>query len=333
MKPARKILVIRFSSIGDIVQATSPLRAIRKKYPNYEITFLTLDTFSSILEFHPDIDRLVSLPRSMGIFRLLEFGTYLDRKNFDIIFDLHNSLRSNLLLLRTKSSLQRLKKPRLKRFFLFYFHYNTFQHSFNVRKMYLDHLGFNDRIGDITIPKTKLVLSNHEIGYAKKKLLSLGIIDDYFVIIPGAAWSQKQWSKNKYGKLIRKLKIPCVLVGSEKDKICFEIARFSKNTFNMAGKTSLREAMAIIYNANYVIGSDTGLMHAAEALGKPVTMIMGPTSTETGGGSYLDLSTSVAKDIWCRPCSQNGSTPCYRDKQYCMETIDVDDVLQALVKH
>ena len=333
MEPARKILVIRFSSIGDIVQATSPLRTIRKKYPDYEITFLTLDTFSSILEFHPDIDRLVFLPRSMGIFRLLEFGAHLDRKNFDIIFDLHNSLRSKLLLLRIKSSMQRLKKPRLKRFLLFYFHFNTFEHGFNVRKMYHDCLRFNDSNSDVSIPKTKLVLSKHEIGFAKKKLLSLGIIDNYSVIIPGAAWNQKQWSKNKYGNLIRKLKIPCVLIGSEKDKICFEIARSNNNTYNMAGKTSLREAMAIIYNAKYVIGSDTGLMHAAEALGKPVTMIMGPTSTETGGGIYLDSSTSVAKEIWCRPCSQNGSIPCYRDKQYCLETIDVNDVLQALVKH
>ena len=83
-------------------------------------------------------------------------------------------------------------------------------------------------------------------------------------------------------------------------------------------------------NSRRVIGSDTGLVHAAEALGVDVTMIMGPTSTETGAGVSLPNSNNIEIDLWCRPCSQNGSVPCYREKQYCMESIEPNEVLKSL---
>ena len=88
--------------------------------------------------------------------------------------------------------------------------------------------------------------------------------------------------------------------------------------------------MAIIANAKYIIGSDTGLVHAAEALNKFVYMILGPTSKETGAGLQLSKSKIIEKDIWCRPCSQNGSFPCYRREQYCMNSIEVQDILYSM---
>ena len=88
--------------------------------------------------------------------------------------------------------------------------------------------------------------------------------------------------------------------------------------------------MAILSLANYVIGSDTGLTHAAEALGKPVSMILGPTSRETGAGVNLKESINLEKDLWCRPCSQNGKALCYRTNQVCMDSISAKDVLQTI---
>ena len=83
--------------------------------------------------------------------------------------------------------------------------------------------------------------------------------------------------------------------------------------------------MAIIANSELVIGADTGFIHAAEALGKNVAMILGPTSKETGAGVNRDSSVNIENnDIWCRPCSQNGKRKCYRDEQYCMTTISED---------
>ena len=110
---SQKILVIRFSSIGDIVLATSPLNTIRSAFPGAKITFLTLEKFSSLLEFHPHIDRLISIPSKMNFRELWSFGGYLKRNGYDLIYDLHNSLRSNIVTFQSRSHVFQLQKPRL----------------------------------------------------------------------------------------------------------------------------------------------------------------------------------------------------------------------------
>ena len=173
-------------------------------------------------------------------------------------------------------------------------------------------------------------MSGHELKVAKKQLISKGIFDDYIAVVPGAAWKQKQWSAKKYIDTLKQLDIPVVLIGGVNDKICQKICNGLKRSVNLAGKTSLRESMAILVNAKYIIGSDTGLIHAAEALGKSVSMILGPTTVETGAGIVLPESAVIEKDLWCRPCSQNGSFPCYREQQFCMDSIEPHDVIRSL---
>lgn len=324
----QKILIIRFSSIGDIILATSPLKTIRRAYPKAQISFLTLDTFAPILEFHPDIDRLITIDSKKTIRDLWWFKKYITDQDYSFIFDLHNSLRSRLILFNQSTEILRLKKPRLNRFKLFYFHKDGFPKSFNTQFMYHSYLGEIWNKDDF-IPPTFLKVHNQEIERVKRKF---NIIHNLTVIIPGAAWSQKQWPAQSYSKLIEKMDGPIVLLGGKKDKICYDIKELSPNVNNLAGKTTLREALAILTLGKNIIGSDTGLIHAAEALGKSVTMILGPTSKKTGGGASLPNSFNVEKDLWCRPCSQNGKRPCYRSKQYCMENITVNDVYNTLRK-
>ena len=122
----QRILVIRFSSLGDVVLSTSPLNTIRNSNPYAKITFLTLSTYAPILENHPDIDRLLTIEKSWSIKRLWDFSKYISEKYYNTIYDLHNSIRSNLVMLRSKSRVYQLKKPRIKRAALFYFHKNYF---------------------------------------------------------------------------------------------------------------------------------------------------------------------------------------------------------------
>ena len=89
--------------------------------------------------------------------------------------------------------------------------------------------------------------------------------------------------------------------------------------------------MSILKLSDHTIGSDTGLLHISEAFDTPVTMILGPTSKETGANVVLNNSKIVANDnLWCRPCSQNGSRKCYRKEQYCLSTIDSNVVFNSL---
>ena len=162
--------------------------------------------------------------------------------------------------------------------------------------------------------------------------LSKGVFDQFIAVVPGAAWKQKQWSVSNYIETLNQIDLPCVLIGSKTDKICEEISLEVNKSINLIGQTDLRLALAILSNAEYIIGSDTGLLHAAEALGKRVSMILGPTSRQTGAGVHLDNSIEIEKDIWCRPCSQNGKFPCYRKTQLCMDLIKPSDVIESILK-
>ena len=122
MKFDQKILIVRFSSIGDIVQSTSPLKTIRNAFPDSPITFLTLSTYDSLLEMHPDIDSLLSIKRKQSFRKLLDIRKYLRDKKFRFVYDLHNSIRSNILTYGISKKIYRIKKPRLKRFGLFFLH-------------------------------------------------------------------------------------------------------------------------------------------------------------------------------------------------------------------
>jgi heptosyltransferase-2 len=183
-----------------------------------------------------------------------------------------------------------------------------------------------------SFPKTKLYLSNQEIEETKNYLLDNNIDQNYITIVPGAAWSQKQWSIDNYNNLIKRLMdsfdATIIILGATNDIICDQIIKHDR-IVNLKDKTSLRMAMGILKSSQHTIGSDTGLLHISEALSTPVTMILGPTSLETGARIVLPESKIIEnKSLWCRPCSQNGSRPCYRKEQYCMSEIDSEKVFE-----
>ena len=212
---------------------------------------------------------------------------------------------------------------------LFYAYQNFFEKSFSHIKMYHSLLGKKD-----SFPKTKLYLSEKEIEDTKIYLSENNIGNNFITIVPGAAWSQKQWSIDNYNnlmtRLIKAFNSKIVILGSTNDVICDQILK-SENIINLKDRTTLRMAIGILKFSKHTIGSDTGLLHISEAMNTPVTMILGPTSQETGASVVLENSILIEnKDLWCRPCSQNGSRPCYRKEQYCMSEIDSEKVFNSI---
>jgi len=120
-----------------------------------------------------------------------------------------------------------------------------------------------------------------------------------------------------------------LILGSKNDTICDKIA-VKDGVINLKNQTSLRMALSILSLAKHSFGSDTGLMHASEALNTPVSMILGPTSSETGATINHPQSMIFEKNnLWCRPCSQNGKRKCIRKEQYCLTGIKINDLVQA----
>ena len=309
---------------------------MKKEFPDSQIHFLTLEENASLLEGIPSIDRLHLLEKSTGVFQLISVGNYLNKCRYDVVVDMHDSLRSKIIRNRMRSSLHHyLKKPRWNRFKLFEFHKNDFQNDFSQLRLF--HSVIKEILSQNNHSLPSLFVSENEKEVVKLLLSKNGLKDKkYLVCIPGAAWTNKTWKTINYLELFkyfRENKFEIILLGTEKDIICNNCALEDDSLINMAGKTEFRQSLAIISEAQIVIGSDTGFVHAAEALGIPAVMLLGPTSTETGAGVTRTISNNIQlPHIWCRPCSQNGSRPCYRSEKFCMNEIHPDTVINKIAE-
>ncbi len=331
----KRILAIKFSSIGDIVLTISPLRTLKNIFPSVKIDFLTLNNYAPILEGNKYIDRIIPFDRNAGFVKLIKTGKWINNSDYDLVIDFHNSIRSKIIRFIIRNIPKRyLKKPRWKRLLLFRFRKNIFPADFSQLKLL--HHPIKEWMNDKRYPLPELFISEIEKKHTETMLRRNSVKKPYITIIPGATWPQKTWLIDNYCKLLANLKnnkiIDFVILGGKNDNICNKIAKCDPTIINLQGKTSLRESMSIIATSKYVIGSDTGLVHAAEALGKRVVAILGPTSCETGAGVNRKNSITVENnDIWCRPCSQTGKRKCYRDEQYCMTTITPKIVLNKII--
>ena len=334
----RSILILRFSSIGDIVQTTSVIGTLKSYFPNTTIDFMTLSKFAPLLDGHDKINKIHAIDINARYSSLRKIGLSMAKQSYDLIIDLHNTTRSRIIrkaMSNTKSLL--LPKPRWKRFNLFMFHQNYFSPDFSVRSWL--HEPLNDLLPrQYKMGETKLFVSDLEKEDGISILQNYGLKGDYFVLTPGAAWAQKRWPANYYSIIIDKIKekygLNAVLIGGVNDINCELItSNANKSAIDVHGKTNLRESLAIVSQAKFIIGNDTGFLHAGESLGISAITILGPTSRETGAGVFLDRSYVIEnKDLWCRPCSQNGSLPCYRKEQYCMTQIPPELIMNQISK-
>jgi ADP-heptose:LPS heptosyltransferase len=263
---------------------------------------------------------------------LPQYAREFPAKGYDLVIDLHDSLRSKLIRKLVKCSELRIyRKPRLNRWLLFKLHVNRFPANFSVVDRYLDYSGLKGYNID---PRPKMYVDEAIIGTVRQKY---GLHKPYTVCIPGAAWPQKSWPAEKYVEVFKNRtdnQRQMVLVGGSDDSICDRIAANleGRQVLNLRGQSNLDEALAVIAGSEGAIGADTGLMHAAEALGKRVVLILGPTSKETGAGVHLEKSIQHENKLWCRPCSQNGKRPCYRSQQYCITGSSSQAILGSLRK-
>jgi lipopolysaccharide heptosyltransferase II len=317
----KKILIIRFSSIGDIVLTTPVIRCIKEQKPEIEIHYLTKKSFKGILEHNPYLSKIHTIEKDIK-----EIATELKQENFDYVIDLHNNLRS----LQTKRIIGKpsssFKKLNFKKWMLVNLKINNMP-AMHVVDRYLETaaaLGIkNDLKGlDYFIPtKDEVQLqslpSTHQNGY-------IG-----FVI--GAKHFTKQLPTEKIIAICKKLNQPIVLLGGKEDKeraIKIEKA-VGATIYNACGNYNLNQSASLIKQAKKIISHDTGLMHIAAAFKKEIISVWGNTVPAFGFTPYLPDSKSKiveVKNLACRPCSKIGYDKCPKGHFKCMMEIDLDAI-------
>ncbi len=323
----KKILIIRFSSIGDIVLTTPVIRTIYKQ-TNAEIHYLTKASFSSIIKSNPYITRVHTIEKSV-----LEVMNDLRNEQFDFIIDLHKNLRSmqvKALLLKKSVSFSKLNT---KKWLAVNAKINKLPDIHLVDRYFkaVEKLGVrNDGEGlDYFIPE-KEVVSEHDLPDF--------MAADYVAIVVGGKHATKIFPAEKTAQLIKKIRQPVILLGGPEDRERAEYIRgiIPDIVFNGCGEFTLNQSASIIQKANIVITNDTGLMHIAAALRKKIVVLWGNTIPQFGMYPYLpdkiqDQYRNIqVNELSCRPCSKIGYEKCPKGHFNCMMNIEEDEILMAV---
>jgi lipopolysaccharide heptosyltransferase II len=332
-----KILVIKFSSSGDIILSTAALRAIREKFPpNYKISFLVGAESKDILLNCPWIDELLVCDlknKDKGLKGLLKLAALLRKKNFDMVIDLQNNRKSHLLC-ALSLALNRYGYDNEKFGFLLNYRIkdekpaiDPVTHQFRILKL-LD-IGLEN-------PKLELWPKQQDERYIDELLSSQWVSANQKIvgitISASQRWLTKNWPLRHIARLCEELsrrEMRVVITGVEKDlKQATALMEMVENTklINACAKTNINQLACLIKKCNIYISFDSAPLHIACAMGVPLIALFGPTDPRRHLPPAKDYMV-IRKDL---PCS-----PCYKSKcrtKKCMELIKPEEVLEAIDK-
>jgi heptosyltransferase-2 len=320
-----KILVIRFSSIGDIVLTSPVIRCLKNQIADAEIHFLTKEPYAEIVENNPHITKVFTIKAYTD-----EVIALLKAEQYDYIIDLHDNIRSRQVCSELKATIFRYKKQRLQRFLLIKFKIDTLNN--HVVDRYFSAVKpihvINDGKGlDFFIPE------HDHLGADK---LPFTHVAGYCVIAIGTKHFTKTIPLYKLEELCRQINIPIILLGDMHD--AYNGTQLEKidnfKIYNACGKFSITQSASIIQRAKFIITGDTGMMHIAAALNKRIISIWGGTDKRLGFYPYQNSSVNSViienTAIKCRPCSKHGLSACPKDHFNCMNQLDMQKVITVI---
>ncbi len=331
----KKVLILRFSSIGDIVLTTPVIRAIKTQLDDVEVHFCTKKQFSFVLESNPYIDKFHYLESDIK-----ELGKKLQKENFDFVVDLHNNLRTRRLKKIINTESKSFPKINWEKWLIV-----------NLKVDRLPNVHIVDRYMEAAAP---LGIKNDALGLeyfipdkdiVERDWLPETHRSEYVAFAIGGTHKTKQLPLDRMIELCDKINKPIVLLGGKEDaeqgeKISdFFDRKYEKEDFkepleelgkkaliyNACGKFNFNQSASIVKGASYVFSHDTGMMHVAAAMNKNIFSIWGNTIPEFGMYPYRTKFTILEKKgLGCRPCSKLGYNKCPKGHFKCMNEIIFD---------
>lgn len=338
------ILIVKLSAIGDIIHTLPSLSALRKLFPEADITWVIEEDSSDIIKNHPYLDRVIVSRRKRWIKNLRklhqvkrtikeirEFIITLREHRYDLVIDFHGLFKSSLIVLLSggKRRLGYNSMQELSKLFLNEKIYEDMEkHAVDRYLDFLRYLGSN--VGD----KEFLIPVQEENKNRAEKLLKINNIDtgkQFVAVNPKAFWKTKLWEDEKFARLCdritKELKAKVIFTGSNSSGMIEHIqSLMSYLSVNLEGQTTLRDLAYLYKLASLVVTTDSGPMHIAAAMGTPVVALFGPTDPSRTG-PYGKDHVVIRKEMPCSPCFLK---KCATNR--CMKEITVEEVFQAVKK-
>ena len=338
----QKILVRSTNWIGDAVMTTPAVRTIRENFPESEIILLAHPWVSDVFAYSPRVDRVISYEkkgRHKGIGGMLRLAKELRQENFDCAILLQNAFEAAFITWMAKIPVRAGYTTDGRGLLLTHGVDKALEvvkkHEIHYYQRILLGLGLRPAVNEL-----ELFLPGEQIDAIKARVGAMGGFTVGSLPLigfnPGAAFGPaKRWPAEKYAELARLIgrdpQARIVLFGSEADRAtCTEIIALSgpvaPRMLNLAGATSLIEAMALIGECDVFVTNDSGLMHVAAALHTPLVAIFGSTD-HIATGPYADNAVVIRKPLSCSPCKK---THCPEKHFRCMQLITSDEVYAAV---
>jgi ADP-heptose:LPS heptosyltransferase len=324
-----KILVIRFSSIGDIVLTSPVVRCIKQQLPACELHFLTKSSYASIVNSNPFIDQVHTLNDSTK--NLIQT---LRSENFDVVIDLHKNLRTSRIKKALGVKSYAFPKLNIEKWLLVNFKRKSMP-DVHVVDRYFEAVKAlnvtNDQQGiDFFIPK------EYEVNIAETYGLNI-----YLAVAIGAQFATKRLPEHKLLEILSRINQPIVLLGGKEDQALGERLKsniVNKTVLNLCGELSLTQSASLVKQSSALLTHDTGLMHIASAFNVPIISIWGNTVPELGMYAYRptqneNIHLYQVENLSCRPCSKIGHQKCPKGHFKCMEEQDSEKIAASVRRY
>lgn len=339
-----RVLLIKPSSLGDVVHALPVLHALRRRYPHAGIDWLVATPFASLLEGHPDISevilfdrkRFARLARSLRVVReFLRFVGRLRARRYDLVIDLQGLFRSGFLAAASGAPVRIGFADAREGARMFYTHRlppappdtHAVDRNYRVGEL----LGFADSPVEFPLPIPAAV---RDEASALLRQVGLGAGEPYIAVAPAARWETKVWAGERFAAAIDALQesrsTRCVLLGSPAEaETCRRISEACRTRpINVAGRTDVRLLAALLERAAVVLCHDSAALHLAVAFGRPLVCLIGPTNPRRTG-PYRRLEDVVRLELDCSPCYFRRLRQCPHDHR-CMRDLSTERVVAAV---
>lgn len=330
-----KVLIIRFSSIGDIVLTTPVVRCLKQQHPEVKVHYLTKASFMPIVNYNPYIDMVHLLADDLN--KVIED---LKKEQFDFVIDLHNNLRTARVKKALDVPSSSFPKLNIKKWLLTNLKIDLMPDKSIVERYFeaaAEVKVHNDGKGLDHILPESLKLSNDDIPMSHWS--------GYVGCVIGGSFNTKKLPVEQWKQFCDLVPYPVILLGGPEDREDGQLIaeQDTVKIYNSCGKFKLNESAELVKHAHVIVSNDTGLMHIAAAYQKPIISLWGNTSPEMGMFPYYgynNLKDRIApqsviienKTLSCHPCSKIGYNKCPKKHFKCMKDLDMQLVSDHVVK-
>ncbi len=324
IKNAEKILIIRFSSLGDVLLTTPFLRVLKKKYPRAIIDYCVKSNFVDAVRLNPNVNNIYSWKNEEEFFSLIH---KLKKNDYQFVIDLQNNFRSKKIVRKLKIPHLSFIKPNLEKFLLVRFKINLLKKTIPVAERYIK-----------TVPELTTDTEGLELFISDEIAPQIEKNEKPFIgLVPGAFHFTKRWPLDYYAKLGQLLiaeGYEIAIFGGKSDReICKNLQKKINGSIDLSNDNNLFVTAANMKMCKAVVCNDSGLMHTATAVGTPVVSIFGSTVKEFGFAPYGVKNLVLEKNgLLCRPCSHIGRAKCKKKHFKCMNDILPEFVFDKTVK-